>query len=101
MSRKGYDLFAESPNSVEERRCAVCGATCHVERNAYGPTGVIEAMCKSSRYHDRFKCPNSGAPWHEHALELLLAIKETPSKRVAELITRDLAELLAEHDVRR
>jgi len=94
MSMKGYDYFTFEPGTTDAVECAVCGTVCEVTRNTFGPTSFAAAMAKSFRYHDAFACPHASEPWHEQALRLVLAIEETPSKRVAELMRQDLADLL-------
>jgi hypothetical protein len=94
MSIKGYDYFTYEPNTTNEVRCAVCGTICEVTRNTFGPTSFASAMAGSFRHHDSFACPHASEQWHEQALRLVLAIEETPSKRVAELMKLDLSELL-------
>lgn len=96
---KGYDVFFESPGAVQEHACLVCGTTCLVERNKVGPTGWVAAAAKKVVEHDYFYCPNKSQPWHEQALELVQAIEETPSKRIAALMQMDLAELLKENGI--
>ncbi|MGR3177488.1 MAG: hypothetical protein ACUZ8E_05490 [Candidatus Anammoxibacter sp.] len=99
MRHKGYDLFIGKSNSDEEKYCGVCGVKCEVRRNVYGPTGFVSAMAKSFTHHDLFICPNSDHEWHEQGLKLILAIEDTPSKRLADLMMQDLDELLKEHTV--
>ncbi len=94
---KGYDSFDEKPGVVQEHVCQVCHSTCLVNRNVMGPTGWAESMAKRGHLHDWFHCPHAQKEWHEQALQIVLAIEETPSKSVAELMHKDLAELLAEH----
>lgn len=96
---KGYDVFFENPGEIQERICQVCYTLCEVKRNQNGPTGWAEAMAKRGHLHDYFYCPNIHKPWHENALKIVLAIDETPSKRVAALMREDLIELLADHDI--
>lgn len=99
MSTKGYDYFVVEPASVEVMHCSVCQTACRVERNVYGPTSFATAMAKDFRLHDIFVCPFADTPWHEQALQLVVAIEETPSKRVAQLMQQDLAELLHEQNL--
>jgi len=94
---KGYDFFFRDPGTVDEIRCRVCGTKCRVERNAYGPTGWAAAMAKHSCYHDKFTCPHRDKEWHKNALKLVKAIEETPSKRLAKLMRKDLEDLLREN----
>jgi len=97
MSQKGYDLFLTGPGSVEEMFCQVCHIKCEGTRNVYGPTSFGAAMAKNFRYHDVFACPNKDEEWHEQTLRIVLAIEETPSKRIMELMRLDLEDLLREH----
>lgn len=94
---KGYDVFFETPGAVGERTCLVCGTVCHVERNRVGPISWAGAMGKVEKEHDYFSCPHIRQEWHEQALELVQAIEQMPSKRVAALMQQDLVELLSEH----
>ena len=54
-------------------------------------------MANSFSHHDLFMCPNSDNEWHEQGLILVMAIEDTPSKRLADLMMQDLDELLKEH----
>ena len=94
---KGYDSFYLEPDSQDEMVCKVCGTTCHVERNVIGPTGWVEGMAGRGHWHDKFQCPHRNAAWHKKALDLVMEIEKTPSKRVAELMQLDLDELLQEN----
>jgi hypothetical protein len=96
MSRKGYDVFFSEPERLDEINCKVCGSLCRVERDVLSPTGWAEAMTERGHWHDYFYCPHRDQPWHEQALELVLAIENTPSKRIAELMRLDLEDLLKE-----
>lgn len=93
----GYDVFYEAPGRVAERTCRICGTTCTVERNRLAATSWAESMAKRKWLHDFFKCPNTGADWHDRATDLVQRIEETPSERVAALMRQDLDELLARH----
>ena len=54
-------------------------------------------MANKIRDHDKFVCPHTDEPWHENALQLVIAIDETPSKRLADLMRADLHDILNEH----
>ena len=96
MPKKGYDYFVAEVYSGEDRVCLVCGTECRASRNVYGPTGFVSAMLKRSTRHDRFECPHTDEEWHQKALRLKIAINETPSMRIAELMKGDLEDLLPE-----
>ena len=93
----GYEIFYTKLNSVIEKYCEVCGTKCDANKNVYGPSSFVTAVGKKYDFHDVFVCPNAGEKWHEQALKLVLAIEETPSKRVAELMKMDLNDLLKEN----
>lgn len=97
MAQKGYDFFIAEPNSGEEKFCRVCNSRCKSTQNVFGPTGFISAMANKFTYHDEFVCPHTDEPWHEKALQLAIAIDETPSKRLADLMRADLQDILDEH----
>lgn len=97
MARAGFDFFISEPNSADERSCRVCGSRCRVARNVFGPTGFVSAMAKQFRAHDEFVCPHTDEAWHDRALQLAIAIDETPSKRLAKLMREDLDDLLREN----
>jgi len=97
MARKGHDFFIAEPDSREERHCRVCNAPCKAMRNVFGPTGFVSAMAKKFTYHDEFVCPHTDEPWHQKALQLAVAIDDTPSKRLADLMRADLLDILNEH----
>lgn len=100
MPTIGYDAFVTEPGTKESVLCHVCNSECEVTRGAHGPTSFASAMAKKHREHDFFVCPHADAAWHEQALDLVTAIEESPSKRVAQLMQQDLDELLAAHKPR-
>ncbi len=97
MPTKGYDCFIADTDSEHAVQCRVCGTTCDVERNVNGPTSFTSALAKSARLHDLHRCPHANTVWHEQALNLVLEIEKTPSKSIAQIMRRDLEELLQEH----
>lgn len=99
MPTKGYDFFIADPGTEQTRYCRVCKTECDVKRNVYGPTSFVTAIAKNFRLHDMFVCPHADTTWHEQALRLVMAIEETPSKRVAQLMQQDLEDLLDENNI--
>lgn len=93
----GYDIFYLKPGSTTTQHCKVCGAECDVTRDVYGPSSTAAAIGRKYTLQDVFVCPHADADWHEQALRLVLAIQETPSKRLAALMQQDLNDLLEEH----
>lgn len=94
---RNYDMFFEKPGEITEKTCLVCGSTCEVKRGQLGPTSWIGAVSHRAVLHDYFYCPHADQVWHQQALELVLAIENTPSKRLAELMKLDLEDLLREN----
>lgn len=99
MRRKGYDIFYTEPGQAAEMTCTVCGTKCTVIRNALGPIGWAAAMSETNILHDRFECPNSDNEWHNKAIELMIEIEKSPSRRLIELMKLDLEDLLKENGV--
>lgn len=94
--RAGYEVFTPDPGTVDEMHCRVCNSRCIVERNRFGSTGFAMGMARKKRHHDFFYCPHAEEEWHMKALELFQAIEKMPSRRVAELMRKDLDEVLEE-----
>lgn len=90
----GISIFFRTPGAVEQMRCAACGAVCTVRRDTETYTCMASAMAKRKSRVDEFSCPHVGADWHQQAVQLVEAIAETPSRRVAALIRQDLEDLL-------
>lgn len=97
--RLGYERFYVTPGTVEEMRCRVCGSKCHLRRDVHGPHDFISAASTASDLWDVFSCPHGGKVWHEKAVELAVAIDESPSKRLAALMRLDLEDLLRENGI--
>ena len=97
MAQKGYDFFIGERNSGEEKTCRVCNSHCKSTRNVFGPTGFVSTRATKVTYHDEFVCLHTDEPWHEKALQLAIAIDDTPSKRLADLMRADLQDILNEH----
>ncbi len=97
MRRYGYDIVITKPNAKEALACTVCGAAMSVERNLPAWHGFASAMAGRASVHDAWTCPNSGEEWHDKARDLVQAIEQEPSQRVAALRREDLAELLELH----
>lgn len=89
-----YTYFFENPGEVMQRNCLVCDSVCLVKRDQLGPTSWAGAVAKVSTPHDYFYCPHQDEDWHKQALELLLAIEKTPSKRMAGMMEQELSDLI-------
>ena len=97
--RLGYERFYVMPQTAEEMSCRVCGSKCLVRREVHGPREFVTVTQKVHDVWDVFTCPHAGKAWHEKAVELAVAIDETPSKRVGALMREDLEDLLRENGV--
>jgi hypothetical protein len=73
------------PRARTEVVCRVCGTPCD------------SPDCQSSQNPEYFQCPHASEDWHELAWRLWVEIERTPSRRVAELMTMDLADILKEN----
>lgn len=93
--REGY--WSTRPGELTRVDCHVCGATCAITRDVFGPTGFAEAMAKRGHWHDRVDCPNAGLDWHDRIHELKHQLAKTPSRRIAALMQLDVDDLLREH----
>ena len=97
MPQSRYDFFVAKPNSGETRHCLACGSECGTVRNVFGPTGWAAAMAGHFTNHDEFVCPHTNEPWHHQAVRLAMAIADSPSKRVAEMMRADRKDLVREN----
>jgi hypothetical protein len=89
--------YWRTPGTVENIHCDVCGAVCDVRRDVDTYTCMAAAMAKKSVRADVFTCPRQEESWHKQAVQLVDAIAETPSRRIAALMKLDLDDLLAAH----
>ena len=92
--RSGISIFFRTPGAVEQMRCVACGAVCTVTRDTETYTCMASAMAKKKSRVDEFLCPHVDAGWHQQAVQLVEAIAETPSRRVAALMHLDLEDVL-------
>lgn len=97
MGHKGIDTFDHRPGEIKMMWCRACGSVCEVERNKVGPTGLAEAMGQRGHLHDHFYCANSGAAWHDQAVQMIEAMKDSPSPRIRQMMQKDLDTLLIKH----
>lgn len=91
----GWDILITDPNRFDAWYCCICGTQCDVQRNLFGHTYKHDVSPK--RFYDKFTCPNTGKKWHDQAYELHMAIEDTPSDSLKELMQQDLATLLLSH----
>jgi hypothetical protein len=95
----GWDFFTGEPDRHAVMHCRVCGEPMAVDRDVVGPTGWAHAMAiraghAKGRLHDEFHCERAGEPWHRQALALRQEAEQTPSKRLAELLTAEADEVV-------
>ncbi len=90
----GYDYFTPDPGEWEFKRCKACGMECDVERNHIGQR---TRWGSNDSVFDIFSCPNADVSWHTEVIKILQAIKDTPSKRIAAIMKKDVDDLLIEN----
>lgn len=85
----GYDYFTPAPGTETEMLCKACGAQMDVERNmnVFGRFGHV-------RVADIFSCPFSGERWHEQVIALLVFQRQLPSKKLCDLVSEEIAEII-------
>lgn len=91
------DVFVTDPHTHEEMPCQVCGTACDVTRDHAPMANWAGSMFGMGKPHDRFMCPNYWEEWHQQAERLRMEIERTPSRRIAELLALDLADILKEN----
>ncbi len=79
--------------------CGVCGKNMTARRNVLGPTGFAEAMLVQSgqsqgHLHDEFLCEDREEPWHQQAKAIRDQARESPSQRLADLLTEEADEIV-------
>jgi hypothetical protein len=99
MNTSGYDCFFTPAGEKERVRCKVCGSDCEILRNVFGPTCFAEALAQMGHIHDEFRCPRAGENWHQIALDLVKKIEHCPSKRITQILERDLGDLLRNNGI--
>jgi len=95
----GWDFFTGEPGGHVVLHCRICGEPMTVARDVVGPTGWAHAMTiragqAKGRLHDEFHCERAEAAWHRQALALRQQAEQTPSKRLADLLTEEADEVV-------
>jgi hypothetical protein len=86
--------------------CGVCGKSMIVRRNVLGPTGFAEAMLVQSgqspgHLHDAFRCEDREEHWHRQAKAIRDQARESPSKRLADLLIEEANEIVRTRKITR
>lgn len=90
----GWDHFTPDPGDEDKMFCGVCNAEMDVERNVKGATGWAEAISRKGHLHDVFSCPHAHENWHNQARVLKQRIEGESSRTIAELLIKELDEVL-------
>ncbi len=91
MPMRNEDCFSRNPGKIESMDCKVCGSVCDVKRNVYGCCGWgSEAVL-----HDQFTCPHADKKWHIQVRMLKSKAKQTPSRRIEEILLDEAETILA------
>ena len=96
----GNRQFRYTPDAGTERRrihCGVCSSVCRVERNKYGPRGMVQAWMGGKSHYDLFECPKHEQDWHVQVCKIKDAIHECPSPSVQKLMREDVEQILKEN----
>jgi hypothetical protein len=67
----------------------------NVKRNLNGPTSWVGAMAKSNHLHDSFTCGHAEEDWHIQVRVLKQRIEDETSKKMADLLTEEVNEVLS------
>ena len=92
----GVDCIILGPGEVIDVNCKICHARCKVERNMKGIRVKYADISGTGldKTHDKFYCPKSEETWHKKGVKLYIESQRTESKRISELIKKDLDDLL-------
>jgi hypothetical protein len=93
------DRSFPAPGEYLAVSCGVCGKSMTVRRSVLGPTGFAEAvLVRSGRseghLHDEFQCEDREEGWHRQAKAIRDSARETPSKRLANLLNEEADEIV-------
>lgn len=93
------DCSFPNPGEYLAVTCGVCGRSMTVKRNVLGPTGFAEAMLvrndqSKGHLHDKFWCEDREESWHRQAKVVRDEARETPSKRLADLLNEEADEIV-------
>ncbi len=97
--RSPSDHCFPSPGEYLTVNCGVCGMGMTVKRNVLGATGFVEAMAiqagqTKGHLHDKFVCKDREKSWHQQARAIRKMASESPSKRLADLLTEEADEIV-------
>ena len=90
----GADCFILSPAEIKDVNCKICHTGCKVWRNIKGRKIKYISGTGLDKTHDEFYCPKSDKAWHKKGVKLFVESQRTESKRISELIRKDLDDIL-------
>ena len=90
----GVDCFIIGPGEVRGVDCKICHTGCKVQSSIKGIRTKYISGTGLDKTHDKFYCPNSDNTWHKKSVDLYIELQRTKSKRISELIRKDLDDLL-------
>ena len=90
----GADCFIFSPGEIGNVSCKICHTRCHVQRNIEGRRIKYISGTGLDKTHDKFYCPKSDNAWHKKGVKLYVESQRTESKRISELIKKDIDDIL-------
>ena len=90
----GADCFIFGPGEIRDVNCKICHTRCHVQRNIEGRRIKYVSGTGLDKTHDKFYCPKSDNAWHKKGVKLYVESDRTESKRISELIKKDIDDIL-------
>ncbi len=91
------DWYMPNAGQVETANCGICNEVMEVKRGLrrhFKYSGEPYPESDPDAYYDNFVCPNSGAMWHNQLKDLWQELDNTSCRRIAELISEDIEEIL-------
>ena len=90
----GVDCFIFGPGKIKDANCKTCHTGCKERRNIKGRKIKYISGTGLDKTHDEFYCPKSDKAWHKKGVKLFVESQRTESKRISELIRKDLDDIL-------
>jgi len=91
----GFDYFTPEAGKHSTMLCVACTAEMDVKRNVARTMGRYGIAMPEHlvRQEDIFTCPNSEHGWHRQIIRLLQEVRDTPSRKLADLMELEIAEI--------
>lgn len=100
MPTVGYDYLTTVPSTFKMHFCRVCHTRCEILRSQFGATSFTAAVMGDFEWYDAFVCPYADWPWHNKAMDLLMAIDRVTDAKTAQCLIRALDQVLRENGLK-